>query len=260
MPRFSLCIEMCYKQEAPDLTGRIALAKAAGFKTVEFWSLANKDLDAIESARKAAGAEISLFGFKAPKTLVEGNDQAGIAEAVKLHLEASKKLGGVKRWVITTGNTLKDVPHDKQRQSVIDDLRRVAEKIDGTGILLCLEPLNTLVNHKGYFLDKTADAVSIVEAVGHPQIKILHDIYHMQIMEGNLIETIRWAMPHIGHFHTADVPGRYEPGSGEINYANVFKVIDELNFDGYVGLEFRPPDTSEAAVKRFWERYGSMSK
>ncbi|MCX7012242.1 MAG: TIM barrel protein [Candidatus Sumerlaeota bacterium] len=259
MPRFSLCIEMCFKEE-PQFPKRLALAKAAGFETVEFWGLGNKDVDAIAQARKDAGVVISLFGLKLPKTLIEGNDKAAIAQAVEGHLQADDKLGGVRRWVLTTGNTLPDAPRDRQRQSIIDDLKRVAEAVDGKGVTICLEPLNSLVDHKGYFLDHTSDALSILEAVNHPQIKMLHDIYHMQIMEGNLIQTIKAALPRIGHFHTADVPGRYEPGTGEINYGNVFKAIDDLGYGGYVGLEFRPSDNSQAACKRFWERCAGLKR
>ena len=259
MPRFSLCIEPCFKEE-PQFPKRLALAKAAGFDTVEFWGLGNKDVEAIAQARKDAGVVISLFGLKFPRTLIEGNDKAAIAQAVNDHMRADDKLGGVRRWVLTTGNTLPNVPREQQRQSIIDDLKRLAEAVDGKGVTICLEPLNSLVDHKGYFLDHTADALSILEAVNHPQIRMLHDIYHMQIMEGNLIVNIKTALPRIGHFHSADVPGRHEPGSGEINYANVFKAIDDLGYEGYVGLEFRPSDNSQNALKRFWERYASLKK
>ena len=119
-------------------------------------------------------------------------------------------------------------------------------------LIMILEPLNTLVNHAGYFLNFTNEAFDIVREVGSPYLKILFDIYHVQIMEGNLIATIRKNIASIGHFHVGDVPGRHEPGTGEINYANVFKAIRELGYKDFVAMEYTPakdPMTTLAEVK-----------
>ena len=89
-----------------------------------------------------------------------------------------------------------------------------------------------------------------MDRVGSPAVGLLYDVYHMQIMEGNLIETIRQNAGVIYHVHVADVPGRNEPGTGEINYANVLKAVDEVGYTGYCGFEFRPSDSSEAALRR----------
>jgi hydroxypyruvate isomerase len=125
-------------------------------------------------------------------------------------------------------------------------LKHVAPLFEKSGITLVLEPLNILCDHMGYYLASSYEAFEICNVVGSKNIKVLYDIYHQQITEGNLIPTIRKYFDLIGHFHVADVPGRNEPGTGEINYRNVFRAIEDLGYDKYVGLEYSPTiDTAE---------------
>jgi hydroxypyruvate isomerase len=114
--------------------------------------------------------------------------------------------------------------------------------LEKNGITAVVEILNTYVNHAGYFLYYVRDGAELIDRVGSPNVKLLFDIYHVQIMEGNLIENIRANIDRIGHFHIGDVPGRHEPGTGEINYRNVFKAIYELGdrFRGSAALEYSP--------------------
>jgi hydroxypyruvate isomerase len=119
-----------------------------------------------------------------------------------------------------------------------------------TNVTLALEPLNTLVDHTGNFLTSTRAAAELVELVNSPFIKILYDVYHMQIMEGNIINTLKAYIGAIGYIHIADVPGRHEPGTGEINYPNVFKALEELNYGGIIGFELMPLRDSKEAIRR----------
>jgi hydroxypyruvate isomerase len=129
---------------------------------------------------------------------------------------------------------------DRQRQSIVEGLKLAHDIVAPRGLTMILEPLNTLVNHQGYYLNHTAEAFQIIREVDSPFLKILFDIYHVQIMDGNLIETIRNNIAAIGHFHVGDVPGRHEPGTGEINYGNVFKAIQKTGFSGFVAMEYNP--------------------
>ena len=124
---------------------------------------------------------------------------------------------------------------------------RARAAADG-GVVAVLEPLNTKVDHAGYFLDHAVDAFRLVREINAPALRVLYDIYHMQIMDGDLIATIEANLDLISHFHVADVPGRHEPGTGEINYANVFRRIDAAGYAGFVGLEFRPSGDHDAAL------------
>jgi hydroxypyruvate isomerase len=115
-----------------------------------------------------------------------------------------------------------------------------------------VEPLNPVENHANYFLNSSREAFEIVRVVDSPSVKILFDFYHIKIMEGNLIETLRRNIAAIGHFHVGDVPGRHEPGTGEINYINVFKAIRETAFRDFVAMEYLPvkdASTTLAEVK-----------
>jgi hydroxypyruvate isomerase len=153
------------------------------------------------------------------------------------------------------GNEIAGVPRESQKQSIIDGLKAAAAKLAGTGITLVIEPLNLLVDHAGYFLARSDEAAEIIEAVDSPHIRMLFDIYHQQITEGNLINNIKKHFKLIGHFHIADNPGRKEPGTGEINYANVIDAINELGFEGHAGTEFFPSTDSEKVLEKFAKTY-----
>jgi hydroxypyruvate isomerase len=125
----------------------------------------------------------------------------------------------------------------KNLENALAEAVRIAEQADFT---LLLEPLNTLVDHPGYYLDSSAEAVEIVGAIGSRHLKILYDVYHMQIMEGNVLANIEKRMPWIGHFHAAGVPGRGELFGTELNYPAILAKIETLGYDGAFGLEYFP--------------------
>jgi hydroxypyruvate isomerase len=250
MAKVSICIEMLFTEV--DFLDRPAAAAEAGFKAVEFWGSGNKDIPALKEACARAGVAVATFGSLGGHALVSPQDPDALRATMLKDAEKAHTLG-TETLLVTTGNELEGVPRDEQAQTIIGNLRTVAPVAEEQGIRLALEMLNTLVDHAGYFLDRTNEALAIVEAVGSPAVGILYDVYHMQIMEGNLIETIRRAAPALHHVHVADVPGRHEPGTGEINYANVFRALDEAGYKGWCGMEFRPTGGSAealAAMKR----------
>ena len=116
--------------------------------------------------------------------------------------------------------------------------------------MLVIEPLNTYVDHAGYYLWSSDEAFQIVGEVNSPNIKVLFDIYHQQIMEGNIIPRIRKNINSIGHFHAAGSPGRHELDSGEINYPNIFEAIGEAGYTGYIGLEYFPLKDAVEGLKK----------
>ena len=149
----------------------------------------------------------------------------------------------------TVGQELEGVDRAAQHKAIVDALCAAAPVLEEAGLKLYLEPLNIIVDHKGYYLDTSAEGFEILREVGSPAVLMLYDIYHQQITEGNIIQTIEENIDLIGHFHMADVPGRNEPGTGELNYANIFKRIDALGYEGYVGMEFKPTIDHAEAVK-----------
>ncbi|MBA7497799.1 2-oxo-tetronate isomerase [subsurface metagenome] len=121
------------------------------------------------------------------------------------------------------------------------------------GFTLLLEPLNTYVDHPGYFLNSAKEGARIIRDINHPHIHLLYDVYHMQIMEGNVISTIEQNIDIIGHFHAAGVPGRGELYIGELNYPNIIKRIEGLGYEGCFGLEYFPSMDSEESLKSIKE-------
>jgi hydroxypyruvate isomerase len=132
------------------------------------------------------------------------------------------------------------VPHltfAQQTHNAVEVLKRASDIVAGTDMVLVLEPLNWKVDHAGYFVSYIEHAGEIIASVDRPNVKILFDVYHQQITEGNLINHIRHYYEHIGYFQAGDVPGRREPYTGEINYQMVFKAIYDLGFKGIIGME-----------------------
>ena len=121
---------------------------------------------------------------------------------------------------------------------MIDALKTLAKTCEAEDVTLLLEPFNTKVDHPDYFLDDYDLTVDVLKAVGSPKVKMLYDIYHAQIMSGNIVAFIRRNIQHIGHFHIAGIPGRHEPIANELNYPYVLQEIDKLGYTGYCGLEY----------------------
>jgi len=181
-------------------------------------------------------------GVTAPGcSLVNPREREEFLRQTSLAIDAAKKVG-CPQLVTLTGNELGGVPRSEQMSNAVAALRAAAPMLEKNGITAIIEILNTYVNHAGYFLYYVRDGAELIDRVGSPNVKLLFDIYHVQIMEGNLIENIRSNIDRIGHFHIGDVPGRHEPGTGEINYRNVFKAIYDLGdrFKGAAALEYGP--------------------
>jgi hydroxypyruvate isomerase len=247
MPTLSVCIEMFWRDAPAE--ERIRRAAKLGFEAFEFWGWKNKDIDAVRKAADETGLKLACCSMEPNGALVHRARRqeviAGFAESV----EAFRKLG-TKRAIVTTGNALADESFAVTRRRVVSTLRELAKPAEDAGITIVLEPLNTLVDHAGYWLARMPDAVDIVDEVDSPAVKILMDIYHQQVMEGNIIANLRRYMDRIGHFHTAGVPGRTELVGGELDYGAIFRAIDEAEYDGFVGLEFRATMEPEESLSQ----------
>lgn len=253
MLKFSPCIEMMFT--SVPFMERFAAVRATGLDCAEFWGWTQRDpAELKDAAQKAAITITSMCVGTKDAALTEEYDKKALlspdsgkvlAKVVEESIEVAKTLG-VPALIITTGQEREDVSHEEQHNYVVQALRTVAPLFEKSDILAVLEPLNILCDHKGYFLSSGYEAFDIIREVNSPKIKLLYDIYHQQITEGNLIPNIRNNIDLIGHFHVADNPGRNEPGTGEINYKNVFAAIDALDYEGVVGLEYSP--TIDAAL------------
>lgn len=260
--KYSACIELLFT-EVPFIK-RIAAAKKAGFTHIEFWDWRNKDLPAIKEECKKNGMKVGAFQGSIQGTMIDRKDHKKYCDGVRLSLEAAKDLGatgifcltdilGEDRCVVPPPHKIPEAQKEKAILSAINELAPEAKK---AGVVLLMEPLNTLVDHAGYHINFSRIAWDLHKKIKHPSVKILYDIYHMQIMEGNLIETIRKNMNAIGYIHVADVPGRHEPGSGEINYRPIQAALTKSGYRGIVGFEFAPSGKSNESLQESKKIFG----
>ena len=169
-------------------------------------------------------------------------------DAVKSSIANAKAIGS-KRVLALSGADRKGVSKEEQLDALAKAGQLVAPMLEDAGLVLVWETLNVLVNHPGYFLVYSADGADLVRRTDRPTVKFLFDIYHQQISEGNLINNIKKYHKEIGHFHFADNPGRHEPGTGEINYKNVFKAIYETGLPRYRGLRIRQTEADQRSPR-----------
>ena len=165
-------------------------------------------------------------------------------------VEVAKRTGA--KWaLVVPGRFADNMEWAYQTANVIDNLRRCCDVVEPHGLTLVIEPLNAWRDHPGLFLTKIPQAYEICRAVNRPSCKIINDLYHQQITEGNLIPNIDMAYSEIGAFHLGDTPGRKEPGTGEINYKNIFRHIHNKGYDGVLCMEHgrsKPGKEGEQAV------------
>ena len=244
--RLSVCIDMIMT-ELPFLE-RMDRVKRLGYPAFEFWDWKNKDVDAIIRKKNELGLEIATIMGSGWKPLFTEDARKTFVSEIQASVGAAKRLGS-KTLIVTTGFEDKRIPRAEQHAHYVAALKAAAPFAEQAQLTLVLEPLNTKVDHPGYYLQTAKEGFEILDEVGSPAVKMLFDIYHHQIMEGNVIQDITKNISKIAHFHVADVPGRHEPGTGEINYANVFRAIASTGYQGFVGLEFKPSGNAEEALK-----------
>lgn len=245
MPALSVCLEMLYTDRA--FIDRFEPVADLGVDAVEFWTWRDKDLDAVERELDAHGLDlVGMVGTEGPLTDPERVDET-VAE-VEQSIEAAARLDCPTLFVLT-GDEQDDVSRERQRELVVEGLRAAAPAAEAAGVTLVLEPLNTAVDHPGYFLEAADEGFDIVRAVDNPAVELLYDVYHQQVTEGNIIETVTENVEEVGHVHVADVPGRCEPGTGELNYPNIVEAIDDAGYEDYFGFEFRAEESSDEAVR-----------
>jgi hydroxypyruvate isomerase len=236
---------------------RFRLAKESGFDYVEFWTWKDKNTKQIKELCQAHDLKIASFSGDQEFSMIDEDQREDYISFVEASIETAQFLNC--NHLVVHSNALGEngvvidpylhVSDGKKNTVMFDVLKSLAVMAEAANITLLLEALNAVVDHPGNFLTFTKDAAELIREVNSSNIKILYDIYHMQIMEDNLIDTLRAYIDAIGYIHVADVPGRHEPGTGEINFANVMTVLKELDYDGFVGFELDPERDSAKAAR-----------
>jgi len=214
------------------------------------WLKPTGDLDALRATMDRLGLELSCIigaGAIKPRQMVDPTDHDRVVDQFKAQVQIAHKLG-CKNLIGLTGNERTDVSRDQQTEYVVQCLKRLAPIAEAERVTIVMEALNVLVNHKGFFMTTTDHTMEILDAVDSPNVKMCFDIYHQQITEGNIIRNITNNIERIGHFHVGDNPGRKQPGTGELNYKNIFKAIYDTGYKGYVALECGRTTSADEAL------------
>ena len=214
-------------------------------------------MDAVKAASEKAGIGISGFNGDADYSLIDPTHKEKYLDFLRQSVAAAQKIGaksgtihstalGAGGLVVTHYDDLSDTV---KLCSMYDMLLECAKIAEESGIAMNLEPLNITTDHVGNFLAHTQMAAEMTRLIGSPMLKVLYDVYHMQLNEGSLCDAIRTYADQLGHIHVADAPGRHEPGTGEINYHNVFQCLEEVGYTGRIGFELMPKTSTAEAVK-----------
>jgi hydroxypyruvate isomerase len=247
----AVCAEMVFL-ELPIIE-RVRRIAELGFQ-VEIWDWTAKDLDALAGT----GAVFSSMTGYVTGTLTDDQGASELLASAERSIAVAERLGCPRLNLHGTGLDDRGLPVRPVHQvtgamwlAAAGTLDRIADLGERAGVTFCLENLNTAVDHPGVPFARAADTLALVEAVGRPGLRMMLDLYHAQIGEGNLIQLLRRAGPLIGEVQVADVPGRCEPGTGEINYPAIAAALEELGYRGTVGLEAWASGDSEQALERF---------
>ncbi|GAB3462650.1 TIM barrel protein [Kineococcus endophyticus] len=242
--------------EAGDYPDRVRAAAAAGFTSVEMWGPTGrdapakpKDLRALEEALQETGLRLEAQ-LAEPRTQFmippkdHGDFYRGIEEGARIAADL-----GCPRIVVQGGTGFGGRKRADQHEELAGIYRRALELVEGSGVVLVLEPVNTRVDHPGTLLDRTADAVDVARQVDSPQFGILLDVYHSRVMGEDLAEELDRAGDLVRYVQVADAPGRGEPGSGSVDWPAVFATLTSAGYDGPVGLEYAPTTDSATSTK-----------
>ncbi len=240
----------CYARQGVDPVQLIGEAARIGYASVEmgpeeYWSVIDE-----------VGMRVAIIGGHG--TLVDGLNKRSNHDRIEAEIKANLERAVANRipsLICFSGNR-QGLADDEGAKICAEGLKRVAKAAEDAGITLCMELLNSKVDHKDYQCDRTPWGVEVCKLVGSPNVKLLYDIYHMQIMEGDLIRTIRDSIEYIGHFHTAGNPGRNDMDeTQEVYYPAVARAIADTGYEGYVGHEFVPKGDVFEAIRAAYETF-----
>ncbi len=227
---------------------KLEIAAKAGIQSVQLvgehtaWS--DADIERVKktlrSFRLAIDALSSVPNWsREPVSMLDPAQRENLLREVEKNILVAKKLE-VPRLLLMSGNAIPERTYEQQWASLVESGKRAAELAARHNVTLIIEPLNNKVNHKGYFLATCVDGLRLVREVDNPHLRLLFDIYHEQVQIGNVIRTIQEAAPVTEVFHVADNPGRNDPGTGELNYPNIYRAIAKTGFRGHIAMEYLP--------------------
>lgn len=240
------------------LTDGIATAGDLGADGIEFFDWREHGIEPVATACDDAGVSLAATLSGGAGSNIEDVDAPSMTDPecreravndIERSIDACESVG-CPNLIVTVGPEQSDFEQSAQRTAIIEVLESVAPRAEEADVTLVVEPLNTRIDHPGYFLSTSEKAFDVVEDVGSSHVAVLFDVYHQQITEGDVTRRLTENLEHVGHVHIADNPGRDAPGTGELNYESILAALDDAGYEGYVGCEFIPAGDPEEALRR----------
>ena len=242
--KYSLCIEPVW--EDIPFYDRISRAKDCGVDAIEFWDPSVYDTKKIGDIAANLGIPISNCCLSEAWTIRMSFPWAAVEKNLEKSIAFGKDMG-CSTFIGLSGDL--HGLRDSEKLLLLENLKRTAEVAERENVLIVIEALNSIYDHKGYYLDSAYIGFELMRAVNSPNVKLLYDVYHMQLMQGNHVNMINENIDFIGHFHSAGVPGRHELIDNEINYPFIIKAADAAGYKGYFGFEYWPTYDNDKSVK-----------
>ena len=271
MVKLSVCIEPFFS-ELP-YADRIRKVAELGFTTYEFWFHdrrydgkglvpEDKDFHRIAELNAKYGLTTAAFVFNHPDggikaSLVRRKDRGMLLDSIEGMIDRAKSIG-CKAFISGSGNRVAGQSRQESTECLIESLSAMARVCEKRGVTLLLEPFNTKIDHPDCFLDDPQACVDILRAVNSPSARMLFDVYHMQIMSGNILTFLKENLSWVGHFHLAAVPGRHELDQGELDYPAIVREVDRMGYTGCFGLEYWPTLEPGDSLRRAREALGGQ--
>ena len=249
--RLCVCVP-CFFPALP-LQAAIRKIAALGYNAVELWGWQNLDVEEVRAALEETGLELLSMcttEFRMTDPAFRGLWLEGLERSCQMAQQL-----GAKKLISQVGPDT-GTPRQLQHDAIVTTLTAATPILEKYGVTVMIEPLNVLVDHPGYYLTSAREGFEIIRQVGHPLVKLVYDIYHQQVTEGNILPNILNNLDCIAHLHAAGHPGRQELHLGENNYKVIFDAIDESGYTGACGLEYHPSAPAEESLRTAISLYG----
>jgi hydroxypyruvate isomerase len=252
--QLSACIEWQFGEAGDDLADRLRAAHAAGLSLCEFHLWRDKDIVSIAAAMDETGVSLTGFCVDPRRSIVDPAEHAEMLAAVTDTLSVARKLGSPP-LIVASGFRVEGMSEEDHFANAVAVLKQAAGLAEAAGVVLVLEPLNTEL-FATMHLVSTKLGLDIVEAVNSPNLRLLYDVYHSRVMGEDVREVLAGRTHLVAHVQVAGWPGRKEPDTGDLDYAEVMQALDELGYTGPIGLEYFPTVDSVTSIARAREALG----
>lgn len=241
----SVSVEYLFHEAGERLEDRIAAAAAAGFRKIEIFTTANRDVPSLKAALADNGCELVSTVTDPRIQLVIEAQHDNFREMFAKAVDEAAELG-CRNIVVPSGSAVPYMKRPVQLDIVAKAIASVVPAAEARGVTILLEPVNTRVDHPGVLFGMTEDAVAVIEKIGSPSVRLLYDVYHSITEREDPFQVLPAVIGHVGHVQIADAPGRGEPGSGEVDWLAILGLLDKVGYKGLVGLECSPTRTPTA--------------